>query len=133
MDAVADFLTTLLTAPVVLSWMLLVIACGVLLALSFLVAYGVAGIHAHVAKSWHELLVTATRLRVSWIWGWSIACILLLAHLTALAYLDRVESWIAALPYLITATLTLGIAAWLRRTVRTKVVRMQKVVQGGQP
>jgi hypothetical protein len=125
------FLTALLTAPVALSWQLLSLACAVLLALCSLVAYLVALIHAHIGKSWRELLVSASRVRVSWIWGWLVSCYVLLSYLTALAYLQRVASWLAALPYLIAAVVTLVIATWLRHSIRTKVVTMQKLIQGG--
>jgi hypothetical protein len=126
-----DFLRTLLTAPVALSWILLSLACVPLLALSGALAFFVAFIHAHSGKSWRELLVSTTRVRVSWIWGWAVSCLVLLSYLTALAYFERVASWIAALPYFITAALTLLIAAWLRHSIRAKVVTMQKLVQGG--
>ena len=118
MNALIDFLKMLLTLPVALSLSLLIAACGILLAAAFLIAFGVAGIHSHAGKSWHELLVATTRVRVSWIWGWSVACVLLLAYVSSLVYLERVASWLAALPYLITATLTILFAAWRPRISR---------------
>ena len=126
-----DFLETLLTAPVTLSWQLLVVAVIALIGFVWVIAYLVAIIHAHAGASWRELLVTTTRVKISWIWGWSVACFALLVHLATLVYLGRVASWFIALPYLIAAVITIGIAAWLRHAVRTKVVRMQKLVQGG--
>lgn len=127
-----DFVKVLLTAPVTLPWEWICAACGILLVLCFLIAWPVAFIHAHAGNSWRELLVTTTRIRVSWIWGWAMACFVLLAYVSTLAYLERMASWIAALPYLITAVLVLAIAAGMRRSLRRKVVDMQKLVQGGQ-
>jgi hypothetical protein len=127
-----EFLRTLLLAPVALSWLLLTLACGALFLVACLIAWVVAFTYAHWAKSWQELLVTTTRVKISWIWGWSAACLLLLAYVSSLVYRERVASWFAALPYLLIALVTLGIAAWLRHSVRTKVVKVQKLVQGGQ-
>lgn len=126
-----DFLETLLTVPVALSWQLLAVAVLVLLGIVLVIAWVVAIIHAHASKSWRELLVTTTRVKISWIWGWSAAAIVLLVYLTGLVYLGRVASWLIGLPYLIAAVITIGIAAWLRHEVRVIVVRMQKLVQGG--
>jgi hypothetical protein len=129
----SDFVRTLLTEPVALSWLLLTGACALLLVFACFIAGFIALIHAHSGESWRELLVTTTRVKISWIWGWAVACFALLLYVTSLTYLDRVGSWFAALPYLISAILTLGIAAWLRHSVRARVVKMQKLVQGGRP
>ena len=126
-----EFVKTLLFAPVALPWLLVIVACGALFGVAFLMAWGVAFMHAHLAKSWQELLVTTTRVRVSWVWGWCAACFALLAYVSCLIYLERVAAWLAALPYLTVALVTLGIAAWLRRSLRIKVVKVQKLVQGG--
>jgi hypothetical protein len=133
MTGFSIFLVALLTGPVVLSWQLLSAACMLLSTIAFLVAYCVALVHARAGKSWRELLVTTTRVRISWIWGWTAACVGLVLYVSTLAYLERVASWFAALPYLISAVLTLVVAAWMRHSVRAKVVRMQKIVQGGRP
>jgi hypothetical protein len=128
-----DFLRVLLTSPIALPWLMACIAVTVLWFISWLIAYFVAMMHAHAGASWRELLVTATRVKISWIWGWEIACFVLLVYLATLSYLGRIESWQAALPYLITALITVIIAFWLRQSVRKKVIRMQKLVhdQGG--
>jgi hypothetical protein len=130
---VIDFLKVLFTSPIALPWMLLIAACLVLLVFGYVIAYVCAFVHAHLGKSWRELLVTTTRASVSWIWGWIASCIVLLLYVAGLAYLERIGSWLAALPFLVTAVLTLCIAAWLRHSVRTRVVRLQKLVQGGRP
>jgi hypothetical protein len=130
---VIDFLKVLFTSPMALPWMLLIGACLVLLLFGYVIAYLVAFAHAHLGKSWRELLVTTTRSRVSWIWGWTASCIVLLLYVAGLAYLERIASWLAALPFLVTAVLTLCIAFWLRHSVRTRVVRLQNLVQGGRP
>jgi len=127
-----DFLRTLLTAPVSLSWLLVCGAVAFLLLIAWVIAYFVAIIHAHAGASWRELLVTTTRVKISWIWGWSVACFVLLVYVASLGYFERIESWFAALPYLIAAIITLGFAAWLRHSVRAKVVWLQKIVQRGQ-
>ena len=129
-----DFLKTLLTSPVPLPWLWACVAVAVLWFMSWLIAYFVAIIHAHAGASWRELLVTTTRVKISWTWGWEVACFILLVYLTTLLFLDRVDSWMAALPYLITAIITLAIAASLRGSVRNEVVKMQRklVVKGGQ-
>jgi hypothetical protein len=128
-----EFLRTLLIAPVALSWFLLMVASGALFISACLIALGVAFVHAHRGESWRELFVTTTRVRISWTWGWSVSCLVLLVYIGVLDYFfDRVASWFAALPYLIVALVALGIAAWLRHSVRTRVVRVQKVLQGGQ-
>lgn len=125
-----DFFLTLLTAPIRLAWLLLAGAAGFLLLLSWLTAWVVAFVHAHAGTAWKDVLLSNTRVKISWTWGWLVACAVLLLYVAGLGYLDRVGSWIAALPYLLAALFALLFATMLRHSVRKKVVDMQKVVQG---
>jgi hypothetical protein len=128
-----DFLKALLLTPVALTWLLLSGACLVLLLIATGLATLVSMLHLHLGKSWRDLLVTTTRVRISWIWGWAASCLVLLGYAASLAYLGRVESWYAALPYLIVAATCVCIAALLRHSVRARLIRMQRLVQGGRP
>jgi hypothetical protein len=125
------FLKTLFTAPVALPWLLLLLACSLMLAFLWLLAWPIALLHVHLAKSWRELVLTTTRVRLAWAWAWIAVSFLLFSYAATLIYINRISSWIAALPYLIATLCGILIAVWMRYRVRSKVTVAQRLVQGG--
>lgn len=123
-----QFLVQLLTAPVELSYVQLSEAVAVLLVCAWVIALVVAITHSQLAASWKKLLVTRTRIKVSWAWGWCCAGLLLSIYAAQLAYRMRIPSLFAGLPFVIAAGVCVLIGYWLRRDVQRELKDFQKLI-----
>jgi hypothetical protein len=125
-----EFLRSLLLAPVPLQSWWLALAITSLLAITWLLAWSAAFIHAKTrASGWSDLVVSRTKTRVSWAWGWCIASILLTMYAVQLLVRERLLSLGAAAPYVAVAIASVIISLVLQRGVRADVRQVQRALQ----
>jgi hypothetical protein len=101
---------------------------AVLLPAAFM-AWVAAFIYTHLVPHLRSESGTHERTTLAWAWGWFVAAFIIFVHLLQLAIRNLIPSNWAALPYYVVAGLALLLGYLHRRTLKTQLQQLQRIIQ----